>query len=127
MRQANRILLRMNRTPSLRVRPVAAGSAFAVCFCLLLAACGPRDIGAGTASELSSEGPLSAAETMRRPMTGSDSTQYLLYHYNRPEVMDELRERQRLRIIRMHGGRGEISPEDPEYRTRPKQRSPFRQ
>ena len=117
----------MSRAPLLRVRPVAAGSAFAVCFCLFLAACGPKDIGSGTASELPSDGPLTAAETMRRPMTGSGSTQHLLYHYNRPEVMDELRERQRLHIIRMHGGRGEISPEDPEYRTMPKQRSPFRQ
>lgn len=60
---------------------------------------------------------------MRLPMTGASNTQRMLYYYNRPEIMQQMRSMQLSRYNRMLG----ISPEDPAYRSVPEQRSPFRQ
>ena len=81
----------------------------------LLAACGPKDIGTGT----------SEPDTMRQPMTGNNSTQTMLYYFNRPDVMQSM-QRSQFNMYMRHMGR-DISPEDPAYRAVPRQRSPFRQ
>ena len=75
----------------------------------LLAACGPKDIGTGTSEPDTMPAGVSGADSMRQPMTGNNSTQTMLYYFNRPDVMQA------------------ISPEDPAYRAVPRQRSPFRQ
>lgn len=88
-----------------------------------LCACGPKEIGQGTSSDRpSGKGNFSAAEVMRKPMTGSSRTEQLLYYYNKPEVMERMRAWQ----IDQYNRRMGIAPENPEYRSIPKQQSPFR-
>ena len=66
-----------------------------------------------------------AAEQMRYPLMGANPTQFLLYQYNRPEVMEKVRNWHIERFSRMHGA--QTTPDDPEYRARPRENSPFRQ
>ena len=95
----------------------------------LLAACGPKDIGTGTSEPdtvpagVGLRGP--GADSMRQPMTGNNSTQTMLYYFNRPDVMQSM-QRSQFNMYMRHMGR-DISPEDPAYRAVPRQRSPFRQ
>lgn len=58
---------------------------------LLLAACGPKEIGYGLAEE-PAKGYHGAptAEVMRYPLTGASNTQRLLYQANRPAVMEQV-------------------------------------
>lgn len=101
-------------------------------FCLvacLLAGCGPRDIGAGTADRLPPERPPTA-ETIRYPVTGGSSIQQRLYYMNQPAVMEQTRRWRMLqqenamrRSVGLHPLQELPSP-SPDV---PKQRSPFRQ
>lgn len=92
---------------------------------LLLCACGPREIGQGSSEPPSGEGNYSVAEQMRQPMTGFNNTQRMLYHYNRPDVMEKVRN---WRIDQFQRQMGIApSPDDPAYRAVPKQKSPFRE
>ena len=98
-----------------------------VFFCLVLAACGPRDIGTGTSAEYEGGGLRpSTAEQMRYPMTGSGSVQRNLYHYNRPHIMQNMQEWRANQLRQQLRGQ-EPAPEDPAYRAVPRERSPFRQ
>lgn len=90
---------------------------------LCLGACGPKEIGQGTSDEPSGSGNYSVAEQMRQPMTGANYTQRMLYYYNRPDVMENVRNWRVSEFQRQMG----ISPEDPAYRAVPKQSSPFRE
>lgn len=94
-------------------------------FCLLLAGCGPREIGQDSSHMPEGEGRMQAAEQMRLPLTGSGRTEWLLYQYNRPEVVENIRD-WRINQFNRHIGQ-KPSPEDPAYREIPQQRSPFRQ
>lgn len=97
-------------------------------FCLLpglAAGCGPREIGTGTSAEPPDYHQATAADQLRYPMTGASRTQRMLYYYNLPEVMSQLKEAQ-INSFNRHTGINP-SPEDPEYRAIPKERSPFRQ
>ena len=91
----------------------------------LLAACGPKDIGTGTSEPDTVPAGVSGADSMRQPMTGNNSTQTMLYYFNRPDVMQSM-QRSQFNMYMRHMGR-DISPEDPSYRAVPRQRSPFRQ
>ena len=91
----------------------------------LLAACGPKDIGTGTSEPDTVPAGVSGADSMRQPMTGNNSTQTMLYYFNRPVVMQSM-QRSQFNMYMRHMGR-DISPEDPAYRAVPRQRSPFRQ
>lgn len=94
--------------------------------CLLcLCACGPREIGQGYSEIPSGSGNYSAAEQMRFPMTGANNTQKMLYYYNRPDVMEKVRDWRLEQFQRALGAAP--SPEDPAYRAVPKQPSPFRE
>ena len=92
---------------------------------LSLAACGPKDIGTGTSEPDTVPAGVSGADSMRQPMTGNNSTQTMLYYFNRPDVMQSM-QRSQFNMYMRHMGR-DISPEDPAYRAVPRQRSPFRQ
>lgn len=97
-----------------------------LCALLLLpAACGPRDIGAGTSEPDSRPVGISGADSMRQPMTGNNRTQTMLYYVNRPDVMQSMQRNQYNYM--MHRMGRDLSPEDPAYRAVPRQRSPFRQ
>jgi len=87
----------------------------------LLAACGPKDIGTGTSEPDTMPAGVSGADSMRQPMTGNNSTQTMLYYFNRQSM-----QRSQFNMYMRHMGR-DISPEDPAYRAVPRQRSPFRQ
>lgn len=93
---------------------------------VLLCGCGPKEIGEGT-SDYVSETPrdASTAENMRYPMIGANRTQQMLYYYNKPDVMQNYQDWRLGQFRRMMGIKP--SPEDPEYRAVPRQRSPFRQ
>ena len=107
-------------------------AAFFLSVCLaggLLAGCGPRDIGMGTADRLPPERPP-VAETMRYPMTGSSAIQQRLYYMNQPAVMEQTR---RWRMLQQENAMRrsvglqplqELPTSSPDI---PKQRSPFRQ
>lgn len=96
--------------------------------CLLLAACGPRDIGTGTSAEYAEGGGrISPAEQMRYPMTGASSVQRNLYYYNRPHVMQNMQEWRAAQFRRQLQGGQNTDPADPAYRAVPRERSPFRQ
>ena len=56
----------------------------------LLAACGPKDIGTGTSEPDTVPAGVSGADSMRQPMTGNNSTQTMLYYFNRPDVMQSM-------------------------------------
>lgn len=96
-------------------------------FCiLLLAACGPKDIGTGTSeayyNDLAREPSSSVAEHARYP-SGGNLTQQRLYMLNQPGVQVQLQSRQRNFFNRQAG----ISPMDEQKKMEtPKQRSPFR-
>ncbi len=95
-----------------------------LCVLVLLAGCGPKEIGTGLAETPSaSGGGASAAELMRYPVTGTSNTQKMLYYTNRPDVM-EMTQKWQAASYRERMG---INPEDPAYREKPQQRSPFRQ
>ena len=95
----------------------------------LLAGCGPRDIGTGTADRLPPERPP-VAETMRYPVTGSSPIQQRLYYMNQPAIMEQTR---RWRMLQQENAMRrsvglqplqELPSPSPDV---PKQRSPFRQ
>lgn len=114
----------MQRTP-IALRPLALVLALAISLAAL-AACGPRDIGAGSSQESAGTGGgASSAELMRYPMTGANARERMLYLHNRPDVMQQVQD-WRLQSYQRRMG-VEPSPEDPAYRAVPKQRSPFRQ
>ena len=103
-------------------------------FVLLLAAvggmggCGPKDIGAGSSSENDSQPQgVSVEDQLRYPVYGSNNTQRMLYYQNRPDVMANMQQWRMQQFRRMNGLDTDVSPEDPQYRSVPKQRSPFRQ
>lgn len=91
----------------------------------LLTACGPKEIGQDTSSDYDrpSGGHYGAAEQMRQPLTGVNNTEKILYYYNKPEIMDNIRNWRADQFRRQTG----VSPEDSAYREQPRQRSPFRQ
>lgn len=94
--------------------------------CLLgLCACGPREIGQGYSEAPAGSGNYSVAEQMRHPMTGASNTQRMLYYYNRPDIMEKVRDWRLDQFNRQMGVAP--SPEDPSYRAIPKQPSPFRE
>lgn len=92
-------------------------------FFILLAACGPKEIGQGSSEALPGSGNFSAAEQMRKPMTGANNTERMLYYYNRADVMEKVRNWRIEQFNRQAG----ITPEDPAYREHPKMASPFRE
>ncbi len=101
-------------------------------FVLLLAAvgglggCGPKDIGAGSSSESDSQPQgVSVEDQLRYPVYGSNNTQRMLYYQNRPDVMVNMQKLRMQQFRRMNGLDTDVSPEDPQYRSVPKQRSPF--
>ena len=91
---------------------------------LFVSACGPKDIESGLPEEENhySETPT-AAEQMRYPMLGTSLTQRMLYHYNRPDVMENTQKWQVQEFHRLHGGGTESNPEG--YKTDTHQFSPF--
>lgn len=101
-------------------------------FCLvggLLAGCGPKDIGTGTADRLPPERPP-VAETMRYPMTGSSAIQQRLYYMNQPTVMEQTRRWRMLQqenAMRRSVGLQPLQELPTSSPALPKQRSPFRQ
>lgn len=102
--------------------------------CLSLFACGPRDIGTGTSSEISYNGAPSGGrgldvDDLRFSLTGSNNIQQRLYHYNRPAVMLQMQEWQKRQLQRPGGSAAAapVDPASPSYREVPKQKSPFRQ
>lgn len=102
------------------------GLATLLLWAALLGACGPREIGHGMAAgqEHCAERP-SAAEQMRYPLMGSGATQFMLYQYNRSEVMEQIRNWHMDQFSRLHGPAP--TPDDPAYRASPREASPFRQ
>ena len=94
----------------------------------LLAACGPKDVGESTsiANEALSPG-VNVEDQMRYPIMGSSRTQQLLYLQNRPDIMANTQQWRLRQFNAIHGLDKDVSPEDPEYRAVPKQRSPFKQ
>lgn len=107
--------------------PRRRAAALAVALALgALAACGPRDIGAGSSVESRGQGGgAPSAELMRYPMTGANARERMLYLTNRPDIMQQVQDWRLQGYQRMMGA--QPSPEDPAYRAVPKQRSPFRQ
>lgn len=97
--------------------------------CMLLAACGPKDIGTGTADTDTEPVGISTADALRLPMTGATPIQRRLYYQNRPDIMEQVQDYRsrefRRRFNALHGG--PVNPEDPAYREVPQQRSPFKQ
>lgn len=91
----------------------------------LLFACGPKEIGQGVAEESGLAPEATGADMLRLPMTGMNNTQKMLYWQNHPDVMANVQKWRAAKFRRQIGAA--ISPEDPEYREIPKQRSPFRQ
>lgn len=79
----------------------------------------------GYAEPEGSAAGISAAEQMRQPMTGMNATQKMLYYYNRPDVMEKVRNWRLDQFNRAVGV--QPAPEDPAYREHPRQESPFRQ
>lgn len=108
--------------PAVRLLQLAA----ICCSLWQIQACGPKEIGEGQSQDLhpGSDRP-SAAEQMRYPVLGSGNTQHMLYHYNRPEIMEKMQNWNIQQFNRLHGH--DPKPEQPEYRAVPKQASPFRQ
>lgn len=93
-------------------------------FCILIPACGPKDIGSGiTAEDYHISTSPTAAEQMRFPMLGAGPTQRRLYYYNRPDVMENTQRWRVQEFNRLHGTRSESKPEESEGT--PRQLSPF--
>lgn len=98
-------------------------------FSLTLAACGPRDIGTGTAEPDSAPPGISSVESLRQPPTGANPVQRRLFFYNQPHIMMQMQQSgldNYRRYINRYRGDG-VDPESPAYREVPRQRSPFRQ
>lgn len=93
--------------------------------CALLCACGPKEIGEGSSYQPQTRQDAATAENMRYPLTGSSRTQQMLYYQSRPDVV------QNYQIWKLHQFRRAMGvtqdPQDPAYREKPRQRSPFRQ
>lgn len=97
-----------------------------ILFCLIfLSACGPREIGQNSSSDKPLIPEATAADLLRLPITGMNNTQRLLYWQNRPEVMMTMQKLQTEQFRRRMGLTP--SPDNPQYREIPRQRSPFRQ
>lgn len=104
---------------------------FSACllFSLTLAACGPKDIGTGTAEPDSAPPGVSSVDSLRQPVTGANPIQRRLYFYNQPHIMMQMQQSgldTYRRYINRYRGDG-VNPESPAYREVPRQRSPFRQ
>ncbi|MBQ9452935.1 MAG: chemotaxis protein [Desulfovibrio sp.] len=98
-------------------------------FLLLLSCvggCGPKDIGEGTSADTAQPQGVSVEDRLRYPVFGANNTQRMLYWQNRPDVMANVQQWQRMQLLR-NDGHTPVSPEDPRYRAIPKERSPFRQ
>lgn len=112
----------------MRMFPFAIAALPCLALTAQLAACGPKDIGAGTASHAAAQpAGVSVEDQLRYPVTGASRTQRLLYWNNRPDVMANVQQwqtRQWRDALAPHSG---VNPEDPAYRAVPKERSPFRQ
>lgn len=93
--------------------------------CLLLASCGPREIGEGSSDIPANPPDVAGVDTLRVPMTGMSNTEKMLYWQNQPAVMENT-QRWRAEQFRRYMGLNP-SPESPDYRLIPKQKSPFRQ
>lgn len=95
---------------------------------VLLAACGPKDIGTGTSEPDGDPVGVSSADNLRPAFTGANPIQRRLFFYNQPNVMMQMQQSRldayHRYINRYHNG---VNPESPEYREVPRQRSPFRQ
>ena len=87
----------------------------------LLAACGPKEIGLDSESTSSGETSVSVAEQMRYPLFGSGAKERMLYVNNKMDVMVE-----RQNFMQSKLKAGQVPPESPNYRAKPKERSPFR-
>lgn len=94
-------------------------------FAILIAGCGPREIGEGSALEAASPPEATGADMLRLPMSGANNTQKLLYWVNHPDVVQNVQNWRREQYRRAMGLAP--SPEDPAYREVPRQKSPFRQ
>lgn len=92
---------------------------------ILLAACGPREIGEGSTAEASNPPGATGADMLRLPMSGANNTQKLLYWVNHPDVVQNIQNWRREKFYKSLGIAP--NPEDPAYREVPKQKSPFRQ
>lgn len=116
----------MNNASTPRLKPCLVLCSLALAG--LLAACGPKDIGAGTSAENDAP-PMGARaeDQMRYPITGANRTQQLLYLQNRPDIMANTQQWRLRQFNAIHGLDKDTSPEDPAYRAVPKQRSPFKQ
>jgi hypothetical protein len=96
---------------------------------LLLPGCGPKDIGAGSSDEPRRPLGVAPEDNLRYAATGANNTQRMLYYFNRPDVMQQTREWQLRRYSRLTGNEitPALTPEDPAWREKPRQKSPFRQ
>ena len=95
-------------------------------FCLLpllLNACGPKDIGNASLEEEPIHTSVSTAEQMRYPAFGSDAIQRQLFYDNKMQNM--VARQNIMRSSLKHPAA--LSPEHPDYRAVPKEKSPFRQ
>ena len=93
-----------------------------------MAGCGPKDVGEGSSSRYESQPQgVSVEDQLRYPVYGSNNTQRMLYLQNRPDVMQNVQQWRMMQFRRANGLDNAADPEDPQYRTVPKQRSPFRQ
>ena len=98
----------------------------------ILSGCGPKDIGYETSQYTYPEEPPTAAEIMRYPMLGVNNIQKKLYYDNKPDVIQKVQQWQLQQFNNQfnsyhYSAKKIISPESPEYRSTPKQKSPFRQ
>lgn len=98
---------------------------FLILLCLVLAACGPKEIGEGTSEAPANPPEALGVDTLRAPMTGMSNTEKMLYWQNQPAVMENT-QRWRQEQFRRYMGLNP-NPENPAYREMPKQKSPFRQ
>lgn len=90
--------------------------------CLCCTACGPKDVGEGTASTDYGTNPAVEPEAqLRYPISGSP-TQQRLYLFNQPQTFTTFQQRQR-NFMQRHNGN---TPNDYTNLT-PQQVSPFRQ
>ncbi|MDR0816839.1 MAG: chemotaxis protein [Desulfovibrio sp.] len=99
------------------------------CFVFALispAGCGPKEIGSNSSSDQAGvDSGIMPEDQLRYPVVGAGNIERTLYYYNRPEVMAQQQQLRRDQFNRLTGNAPD--PEIPEYRAKPKQRSPFRQ
>lgn len=94
-------------------------------FCLVLSACGPREIGVGTSDPAPVAPETAGIDALRMPVTGVSNTEKMLYWQNRPDIMENTQRWRQEQFRRYMGLKPD--PENPAYREIPKQKSPFRQ